>query len=170
MAAASVTAIATRPQQPADRDFLSLLYRSFRWEELAPLAHWSDADKIAFLDQQFAAQYAHYAAHYPASEFLIIQADGAPIGRLAIDRTSPHEIRIVDIGLLPDWRGRGVGSGFLHRILDEAGKADKAVTIHVEQTNPALTLYRRLGFTAIEARGPYWLMEWRARVVQANTA
>ena len=162
--------IATRPQRPEDRDFLGLLYRSFRWDELAVLAHWSDVDKIAFLDQQFAAQYAHYAAHYGASEFLIIVADAAPIGRLAIDRSSPCEIRIVDIGLLPEWRGLGLGSGYLRAILDEATATDRAVTIHVEQFNPALSLYQRLGFTPVEARGPYWLMEWRARVDQANTA
>jgi hypothetical protein len=36
------------------------------------------------------------------------------------------------------------------------------VTIHVEKNNPAMRLYRRLGFTAVEDKGVYDLMRWVA--------
>jgi ribosomal protein S18 acetylase RimI-like enzyme len=160
-----------RRQEEADRDFLRLLYRSFRWEELAGVPGWDDAGKIAFLDQQFALQYHHYATHYADSDFRIVTEDDAPIGRLAIDRSASDEIRIVDIGFLPERRGSGLGTQLLRTILDEARDSGKRVTIHVEQFNPAQTLYRRLGFVAVEERGPYWFMEWRSpEPDQAKTA
>ena len=69
------------------------------------------------------------------------------------------EIRLVDIALLPEHRGGGVGSAILHEILAEGKAAGKPVTIHVERFNPALRLYERLGFVPIEERGPYLLMQ-----------
>ena len=34
----------------------------------------------------------------------------------------------------------------MHRLIDEAARADRAMTLGVVKTNPALRLYRRLGF------------------------
>ena len=36
------------------------------------------------------------------------------------------------------------------------------LTIHVERFNPALRLYERLGFEAIEDKGVYLFLEWTA--------
>jgi ribosomal protein S18 acetylase RimI-like enzyme len=44
---------------------------------------------------------------------------------------------------------------------NEARTAGKALTIHVEKFNPALHLYRRLGFRRIEDKGVYLFLEWR---------
>ncbi len=46
--------------------------------------------------------------------------------------------------------------------MDEAAAADKDVSIHVEKYNPAMRLYRRLGFVTEEDKGVYDLMRWRA--------
>jgi len=43
------------------------------------------------------------------------------------------------------------------------------VTIHVEQFNPALGWYQRLGFVPVEDRGVYVLMRWSVDD-QVNTA
>ena len=53
-------------------------------------------------------------------------------------------------------------------LLDEAAGAGKAVTIHVEKNNPAMRLYRRLGFETVEDQGVYDLMRWAAPT-QVNT-
>lgn len=142
---------------PADRPFLREVYGSTRWEELEPTG-WSDAEKNAFLDQQFAAQDAHYANNYEGATYSVIVVDGFPAGRLYVARW-PEEIRIIDVSLLPSARGRGVGSSLLRELIDEAAAAGKRVSIHVERENPALRLYERLGFTRVEERGPYYLME-----------
>ena len=69
------------------------------------------------------------------------------------------EIRIVDIALLPEHRGGGVGTALLRDLLAEADAAGKRVTIHVERFNPALRLYERLGFSVAEDKGVYLLLE-----------
>jgi ribosomal protein S18 acetylase RimI-like enzyme len=51
-------------------------------------------------------------------------------------------------------------------LMDEAGSAGKALSIHVEKFNPALRLYRRLGFQTIEDKGVYDRMRWTAASVR----
>lgn len=82
--------------------------------------------------------------------------------QLYIHRSS-REHRIVDISLLPAYRGRGIGTRLLTSVIAEADSAGKPVSIHVEVFNPARRLYERLGFVQIEDKGVYLLME-RAQV------
>lgn len=154
-------AIALRPIAPEDRDILRRIYASTRAEELAPL-DWDEARKAAFLAMQFDAQHAHYQEHYPLAAFDLILLDGQPIGRLYVDQWA-DQIRIVDIALLPEYRGQGIGTAFLRAIIDEGRRLALPVTIHVERLNPALHLYHRLGFRTIEDKGVYLLMEWSPR-------
>jgi ribosomal protein S18 acetylase RimI-like enzyme len=71
-----------------------------------------------------------------------------------------REIRIMDIALLPEHRGSGVGSQLLRELQAEARSAGKSLTIHVERFNPALRLYERLGFKQVEDKGVYLLLSW----------
>ncbi len=89
----------------------------------------------------------------------IIILDGESIGRLYVDRRE-DEIRLIDIALLPEHRGGGLGTAILKEILAEGASVRKLVRIHVEQFNPAMRLYERLGFSKIEEQGVYHLMEW----------
>ena len=84
--------------------------------------------------------------------------DGEPAGRLYVHR-GPSEIRIVDIALLPEHRGGGIGTSLLEELSAEADAAGKSLTIHVERMNPALRLYDRLGFSVAEDKGVYLLLE-----------
>ncbi len=143
-----------------DADFLCSVYASTRAEELAA-TDWSAEQKRAFCRQQFDAQDTHYRAHYPTAEFSIIERGGVAVGRLYVDRWA-QEIRIMDIALLPEHRGAGIGTKLLQELQEEARAAGKALTIHVEKFNPALRLYERLGFKVREDKGVYLLMEWRA--------
>lgn len=152
--------ITFRLQRDADARFITELYVSLRWEEMTRVP-WSDAQRVAFLADQSAKQQAHYRAYYGRSELLVIERHGEPIGRLYLDRGHPSDLRIVDIGLLTAWRGRGLGSALLTAVQDEARAEGKLVSIHVEQENPARRLYQRLGFRDISMTGPYWLMQWQ---------
>lgn len=84
----------------------------------------------------------------------MIVVGGESAGRLYVARWK-EELRIVDIALLPDFRGRGVGTALLRRLMDEADAAGKPLSIHVEVNNPARSLYDRLGFEEVEDRGVY---------------
>lgn len=152
--------IVLRAETADDRPFLEQLYVSVRWQELTPTA-WSDEAKMAFLRSQFALQKHHYVTYYRDTECGILVHHGVPIGRLYLDR-GPREYRVVDISLLPAWRGAGIGTAVLQAVCAAAAAADLPVTIHVEKFNPAQRLYRRLGFREIGENGPYYLMAWRA--------
>jgi ribosomal protein S18 acetylase RimI-like enzyme len=91
---------------------------------------------------------------------MVILENDAPIGRLYLHRR-PEDLRIMDIALLPEHRGRGIGGLLIGELLDEARAAGHSVSIHVEIYNPAMRLYERLGFKQIDTYGVYHLMEWR---------
>lgn len=143
----------------SDRDFLYLVYASTRQEELAQTG-WEAAQKEAFLRMQFHAQHEHYQTYYQEAQFQIILVDDKPIGRLYQARWK-NEIRLIDVALLPEYRGKGLGKTIIKTILAAGAEAGLPVRIHVEKFNPALKLYERLGFRQIEDKGVYWFMEWR---------
>lgn len=151
--------ISFRRIRPADEPFLNRLYHSTRWDEMA-LTTWSDEEKRVFLDQQFTAQHKFYQEQFASAEFSLVLKSGRRAGRLYIDRRD-DEIRLIDIALLPEYRNGGVGRALLERLLAEAREIGQPVRIHVEQFNPALRLYDRLGFRKVRDEGPYFLMEWR---------
>jgi len=157
---ASGARVGLRPVTAEDEHFLFAVYASTRADELA-LLDWDEGQKAAFVQMQFTAQDRYYHEHYADAAFQIILNDGVPVGRLYVGRW-PAEIRIVDIALLPEYRGGGVGTRLLRDLLSEAGQDGKVVTIHVERFNPALGWYQRLGFKPIEDRGVYLLMRWSA--------
>ncbi len=160
--------LALRVETPADADFLYDLYAATRSGEMA-LVDWSDAQQRQFLSMQFEAQSRHYREHFADASFDLIELDGVPIGRLYVYR-GEHEFNIIDIALMPDCRGRGIGGFYLRSVLDEARAAGCAVVIHVEQNNPAMRLYLRLGFKRVKAVGIYWFMRWCDAPNQENTA
>jgi ribosomal protein S18 acetylase RimI-like enzyme len=150
--------IALRPVEPGDLEFLFHVYASTREEELAVVS-WSASERETFLRQQFTAQDRYYRATFPEAQFSIVCAESEAIGRLYVWR-QPDELRIIDISLLPAWRGRGVGGQLLRELLAEAAASSRRGTIHVEKHNPALRLYERLGFRPVSDNEVYWLMEW----------
>ncbi len=149
--------VALRRERPEDLPFLERLYLSVRWQELAQTG-WPEDVKLGFLRQQFSFQVKHYRTYYAEADFSIVECQGAPIGRLYLFR-GESALRIVDISLLPEWRGGGLGTLLLQAVLAAAGASGRTVSIHVEKFNPAQRLYRRLGFHTIGEDGPYWLME-----------
>ena len=155
-----------RPETEADIPFLRGLYLSSRWEELAPLADWTDVQKRSFLESQFALQRQHYRAHYAETDFTVLERRGVPAGRLYIDRRADALI-VHDIALLPEWRGSGVGTALMRAVCNEAGAAGKKVSVAVEKYNPAQRLYRRLGFRETSDEGVHWIMEWPATAYDA---
>ena len=89
-------------------------------------------------------------------------ADDKPVGRLYVDRRE-REIRILDITLLPEYRGAGLGTPLIQELLTEAEAAGKTLTIYVEFFGRSRRLFERLGFTPIEGDGYNALMAWRPK-------
>jgi ribosomal protein S18 acetylase RimI-like enzyme len=137
-----------RPVAEGDFPFLRHLFRTLRWEEFGPTL-WPDEAKVAFLDQQFDFQQRHYATGFADAEFYLVERDAKPIGRFYVDRDSRNWY-LIEISLLPDWRGRGLGSALIGVLQDgvRVGRGDR-ISLNVETTNPARRLYARLGFVEV---------------------
>ena len=151
--------ITLRPETHEDDDFLRALYASTRAHEMA-LTNWTGAEQALFLNSQFDLQRKHYRAHYPGATFDVILLDAVPVGRIYVYRTQ-NEIRLMDVALMPDARGRGIGTQLVQRLLAEAGARDAAVTLNVEPFNAARRLYERFGFRVLEEDPTNLFMEWR---------
>ncbi|MCB1602587.1 MAG: GNAT family N-acetyltransferase [Xanthomonadales bacterium] len=153
-----------RPAVDIDLPLLGRIYASTRESEMAQVP-WSEEQKLAFLQFQFDAQHRYYVEHFPAATRDVVEINGEAAGRLYLD-ARPSEIRLIDIALLPEFRGRGIGELLLREILDAGRRSQRAVSIHVEQNNPAMRLYLRLGFAPIEEQGIYHLMRWQPETSQ----
>lgn len=149
--------VVLRPVEPGDREALLAVYASTRAAELAPVP-WSEADKHAFVRHQFDAQDRHYRTHRPGCRFLAVVVEGRCAGRLYVDRRA-DEVHVVDIALEPGVRNRGIGTGLLRDVLAEADAAGLPARLHVDAASPALRLYGRLGFRAVEEDDVTVLME-----------
>lgn len=146
-----------RPATPADEPLLFEIYAASRADELAQVP-WNDEQRRAFLTHQHLAQVASYRATFPDARYLVIElADGRPIGRLYRVRQA-GEIHLIDLALLPEWRGRGVGTALLRDLLAEADGDGLDVSLYVELHNPAWRLYERLGFVEVERGDVYALL------------
>lgn len=103
---------------------------------------------------QFIAQESAYRHRFPDAERWLVLHGGEPIGRLIVDTTT-EEVRVVDVGLLTDWRGRGFGTALLRYVRQQAVRRSLPVRLQVESRNPARRLYDRLGFQIVSTDGVY---------------
>lgn len=149
--------ISFRPVAAQDKAFLYRVYASTRLPEMA-VTGWSEPQIQAFLQMQFEWQHAQYLQNYPGASFDVILIDNTPAGRFYVDRTK-GDLRIIDIALLPEFRGRGIGGRIMHGLIGEADAKGLGVSLHVEKNNPVREFYKRLGFEEKEFRGIYCYME-----------
>jgi GNAT superfamily N-acetyltransferase len=148
-------------RRPEDAGLLLAIYRSTREQEIASFG-WTETEVDAFVRLQFEAQSRYYADCFPGAEHSVVLVDDDPAGRLLVHR-SGTAVHIVDIALLPSFRGGGVGSELVQRLLDEADGLRAAVTCHVLVGNEAL-FWERLGFVPTEDKGAYLALERPCRI------
>ncbi len=141
----------------SDEAFLFALYASTRTNEMA-LVPWSNEQKTFFLQSQFQAQHQHYLSEYPHGKFQTINSNDQKIGRLYVCDLK-NEIQIIDLTLLPEFRGQGIGTQIITDILQTA---EKPVQIYLESFNQSINLFTRLGFQMISEEGIYGLWEYQA--------
>ncbi|HEV2828464.1 MAG TPA: GNAT family N-acetyltransferase [Pyrinomonadaceae bacterium] len=151
------SAITLRPVVAADEPLLLELYASTRAAEMA-MVPWTREQQEAFVRMQFDAQLAHYKKIQPDANHDIIMSNGRPVGRLYVARTKEH-IEIMDITVLPQERNGGIGSSLIRDLMKEA-ESSRPLRIYVENFNPSLRLFERLGFKAVEEDGFMLLMAW----------
>ncbi|MCZ2146892.1 MAG: GNAT family N-acetyltransferase [Bryobacterales bacterium] len=146
-------AFALRSVTPEDGDFLLTVFRVSHPEyEMLPVG---EEQKRQLIGMQFQLQTSDYRARYPESRHEIIEVDGKKAGRIWVARTD-CETRILDVGLLPEARNRGVGAAIASRIIAEAKACGKPVTSSVLKANAgSLRWHQRLGFR-LKSEDPFY--------------
>ena len=127
-----------------DQEFLFKLYASTREQEFAAF-NWPAAQLEAFLRMQFMAQQRSYASNYEHCEHQIIELNGTPIGQMQVNWEKDSAL-LVDISLLPEHRGQGLGGALLRELMEQCSNKGLPLKLQVLHTNPARRLYERLGF------------------------
>lgn len=142
----------------ADADFLE--------EMLVAAAFWRDERTNVSVAEILAhPQLAHYVSGWPRADDLgvIAHHDAQRVGaawlRLLpesdpgygfVDASTPE----LGIGVLPAWRGQGVGGRLLGALVLAAREHGFAsLSLSVEQDNPARRLYDRVGFEKVGKMG-----------------
>jgi len=150
--------ISVRAETPDDAAFLERLFTSLHTGEMAALG--LPPEMIAALArQQYANHREQLRGQFPdADRWIIVQA-GSDVGRVCVNRGA-DEHHLVEIVLVPETRGRGIGGAMLRAIQDDARAARRDLTLRVQHGNPALQLYVRLGFVVEWDDGPSAFMRW----------
>jgi ribosomal protein S18 acetylase RimI-like enzyme len=147
-----------RPEREDDQDFRYRLFCDSRQPEFALLA---PAALEQVMTQQFHAQTLSSLGRFRQARFDIIELSGEPIGRIVVDRPGAM-LHLVDQAIVPQWRGRGVGTAIVRALMDEARAAEVPVRLEVAaESDPSLRLYLRLGFVPVETASLNARLEWR---------
>ena len=70
-----------------------------------------------------------------------------------------EQILELSMAVIPDYRGRGIGSLLLKHLFDQ--EKYSAISLSVSPQNPALKLYERFGFKKVREKGGSWTMLWK---------
>ncbi|HTP82437.1 MAG TPA: GNAT family N-acetyltransferase [Alphaproteobacteria bacterium] len=127
-----------RPASPEDFGYCATLYFDAMEPTIRALA--LDMDKHA----------ADFRERWSAAEIRIIARDGADIGWLQT-AVEADALFLKQLFVEAPLRHQGIGAHVMHRLIEEAARAGRAVTLGVVKTNPALRLYQRLGFAITHA-------------------
>jgi ribosomal protein S18 acetylase RimI-like enzyme len=152
--------IAFAPAGPDDTAALLDLFCRARGHDLGA-ADWPEAIRETTLRLQFEAQRRGYLERWPSAATLFLMRGGDRAGWLIVDR-SGRAIHVLDVTILPERRGQGLGTSALRAVQDEAARDGRPVALSVLRTNiPAIRLYSRLGFEAAGADELNLHLEWR---------
>ncbi len=116
-----------------DKDFLFNLRKSTMVTHLEKMGiHLSDQEHISRIN-----------LHFEASHIII--KSSLRVGLLKCLETK-GVIEILQLQVLPEFQGIGIGKQIINQILKRAQSTHKKVTLKVLKENPAQHLYKRIGF------------------------
>jgi ribosomal protein S18 acetylase RimI-like enzyme len=158
--------LALRDASASDQPFLLALYAGTRAGEFAHL-DWPAETERAFMKMQFEAQRGDYERRHPGALCQVVELRRCPIGRLWVAQDA-RSLTVLDIALVADLRGQGIGSDCLRHVQRRAAAAGLDVELQVVHGNPAQRLYERLGFRNVGERGVRQAMAWSPSMHIAN--
>jgi ribosomal protein S18 acetylase RimI-like enzyme len=137
--------ITGRSETPQDEPFLRRLIMDTVAAQLGAAA-WPADVRETILNLQYQARRQAVRSRFPNGESRIILVDGREAGWLYVAEL-PEETRLVEIMVLGEYRGQGIGTAVLSQLIATAEEAGKPVRLSVDARNAgAIRLYERAGF------------------------
>ena len=152
--------ISLRSETTEDEPFLRDLYLSVRDCETG-IRELDPGARTRLLQEQFQFQRSDYRLRYPHANFLIVQANEQPAGRFYLNHAA-DSIHVIDISLLPEFQGHGVGSTLIRTVQAEARRSGRAVTLFAHPRRAGSGFYQRLGFVQKSVLGEHAALRWQA--------
>jgi ribosomal protein S18 acetylase RimI-like enzyme len=143
--------VSLRPSRPDDYNFALDLYLESTRKLLIELGRWDENRVVA-----------RFKKGYKPDEVQVIRSGGADIGWIQTSN-SADELHLDQLHLIDRFRNRGIGTSLIQGLLDRARRAGKTVGLNVIRGNPAIALYRRLGFRIAGEDEEKLKMRWDGR-------
>lgn len=133
----------------------TVVLRPMRWWDIELLVPW---ERAVFPDDPWSAEtFWSELAQGRTRHYLVAERDGEIAGYAGLLAVG-GDGDVQTIAVVPSHQGTGVGSALLDALLDEAARRGcDDVLLEVRGDNsPALSLYRRKGFTELSTRRGYY--------------
>ncbi len=120
----------------------------------------ADIDAALAIEQQASPdpwrRYAFEQSLAPDGAQLLVDPHGVAVGFL-IWRVVADQAELLNIALLPEWRGHGLGRALLTALLEQLPAAVSSLFLEVRASNlAAIGLYAAVGFNQIGERRDYY--------------
>src|SRR5260221_479240 len=142
--------ISLRPAQPGDYDFAAALYFESTKRLLTALGRWQERRVVARFRQAFKLE-----------QTKVICSGDTDIGWMQVSR-SADGFHLRQLHIVDRFRNCGIGTSLTRALLDRAHAMGQPVSLNVIRGNPAISLYRRLGFRVVSEDEEKLRMRWRA--------
>ncbi|MDC8755991.1 GNAT family N-acetyltransferase [Janthinobacterium fluminis] len=145
-----------------DQAFLDALYDSTRADLKQAGGDPVFVEQLIKMQQKMQAH--GYRIMFPDAQYLLLESDGKPIGRIVLDRDA-RSVRLVDIAILPTEQGRGVGRTVLSSLQCWAAERQMELRLSVSKDNgKSRRQYLALGFEVTSSDSVHEQMRWSATV------
>lgn len=147
-------------RRPASAEDEGLVYTVFSstWQD-AVAAMPNPALGQHFLRIQYTAQERRFRTRYPDLERWVMMIGEEPVGRLYLQH-SPTALHLVDLTLLPEYRGQGIGRALVAELMAEATEQGVPLRMRLGRTHDAIRQAMRIGFRVVAEDDVETRLEW----------
>lgn len=144
-----------RAREKADTTFLKKLFIA----NTKPLfAYFPPEQQDMFISMQLVAQQQDYQTRWPKAKCTIILFNSEPAGQFLVDKSGQYFF-LIDIAILPEYQNSGIATHVLQTLIKDASSQKMSIRLSVLKQNPALQLYKRIGFNVIGENDIHFKME-----------
>jgi ribosomal protein S18 acetylase RimI-like enzyme len=147
-----------RLEEPDDEPFIRRLMIETLTDQLAAWS-WPDEVRDLLLDAQYNIRRQGFRAIMADHPGVIVLVDGEPVAWYVAGEFE-DEIRLVNLVVQNAYRGKGIGSAILRRLLVASDRSGKKLQLSVASNNQrASEFYARFGFRRTGDDGAHYTME-----------